>query len=47
VPEDPRRLGDLHLAVEQVQIGAADPAGLDAQQQLARSGLWHVTLDRP
>ncbi len=47
VPEDARRGGDGHLAVEQVQVGAADPAGVDPQQQLPGRRLGDGTLHRP
>ena len=46
VAEDPRRRGDLDLAVEQVQVGAADRAGVDADQQLARARLGDRHLGR-
>ncbi len=37
VPEHDRELRRLDLVVAQVEVGAADPAGPDRQQQLARS----------
>ncbi len=42
--EDARRRVDRHLAVEQVQIRAADPAGLHLQQQLPLLRHGHGTL---
>ena len=39
VAEDDRKLGRLDLAVAQVQIGAADAAGADLQQQLPGPGV--------
>jgi acetoin utilization deacetylase AcuC-like enzyme len=45
--EDARRRGDLDLAVEQVQVGAADAAGLHTQQQLSGAGLRDSSLDHP
>jgi hypothetical protein len=37
--EDARRIGDLDLAVEQVKVGAAHRARVDADQQFARTRL--------
>ena len=39
VPEHERELRIGELAVEDVQVGTADAAGLDAQEHLARRGL--------
>ena len=35
VAQDPRRMLDRDLAVEQVQVGPADAAGVNLQQQLS------------
>ena len=43
VSEDPRRLRDLHLAIDEVEVRAAHGAGVDAQQQLTGPG----DRDRP
>ena len=47
VAEDARRQRDLHLAVEQVQVGAADAARVHPQQQLTGSRTRDRALDRP
>ena len=47
VAEHDAAAGKRELAVEQVQVGAADAAGAHLQQQLARAGLRHVALDGP
>ena len=47
VTQDARGRGDVNLAVHQVQVGAADGAGADLQQQLAGLGARHLPLDRP
>jgi hypothetical protein len=47
MPEDARELGDLDLAVDQMQVGPADAACEHAQQQLPRAGLRRVALDHP
>jgi hypothetical protein len=41
------RRRDVELAVEQVQIGAADAARPHLEQQLAQAGLRYRTLDEP
>jgi hypothetical protein len=41
-----RRGCDLHLAVQQVQVGAADSARMHAQQQLALARAWNRQLAR-
>ncbi len=38
--EDERQFGLRQFAVDNVQIGAADGAGVDADQELARAGAW-------
>ena len=40
MPGDERSLGLRQLAVDYVQIGAADGAGMDMDQQLAWAGMW-------
>ena len=42
VAEDQRQVARLDLAVAQVQVGAADAAGVHAQEQLSGSGLGRV-----
>jgi hypothetical protein len=44
--EDARRIVDCDLAVEQVQVCAADAAGIDAEQELAGSWLGNWELVR-
>ena len=44
VSENARWIGDLDLAVEQVQVGAAYPACVHLQQQLSRPRLWYRQL---
>ena len=46
VAQHTRRVCDLELSVEQVQVGAADPACVDSQQELARPRLGDLALDR-
>jgi hypothetical protein len=45
--EHTRQLRDRHLAVEQVQVGAADAASEHADQKLAFAGDRHRSLDQP
>jgi hypothetical protein len=45
VAEDTRGRLDCDLAVDQVQVGAADAAGVNPQQQLALTGRWNISLD--
>ena len=45
--EDARRMRDLDLPVEEVQVGAADAAGEHPQQELARTRLGHGHLREP
>src|SRR5207249_8975475 len=47
VAEHARRLRDLELSVEQVQVRAADPAGVDSQQELSLLRLGDLALERP
>ena len=47
VAEDARRMRDVDLAVEEVQVGAADAAGEHPQQELARTRLGHGHLREP
>jgi hypothetical protein len=46
MPEDPRRLGHVDLAVQQVQVRPADAAGQHLEQELPRPGDGHRPLDR-
>jgi hypothetical protein len=47
VPQHAWGLGNRHLPIEQVQVGAAHPAGVYLQQQLARGGLGDRALHEP
>ncbi len=44
MPEHERELGVLELAVEDMEVGAAHPAGRDLDEDLMRARLWHRQL---
>jgi hypothetical protein len=47
VAQDQRKLGTRQLSVDNVQVGPADAAGMNSDQNLARTGSWQVKLVRP